>query len=374
MAPLSVKTDSTSSLYPVDPLHQICNPSVSHDTNYFRGCLLFLNLEGAMSVNVPDKWKSAFPLEAQSAHDRLTVVDTSNTVRWFLMKPAFLAEDALQDPRWSTHPDYAAFLGDADNASSGYVVRLSTKEILRFNAGKIQANSTPYLWVPDHYKPSGGIDDNATPSDKSQNATWDAVTGMIDKQSVRDFFGTDSVKISFSINGGGTCLSIYCVDYADSAPAPVLLPRPSGRDGLDCESAHFSPDGKWVVYNCRNGNLSSEAYLQRCSPGSQPVLLHQGNAAEPHWWQDRSSGETFVLYCTTVGLLTFQFENAKQDGSLGETLMRQVDLGASTQWQLFRGQEFRLAGLPFQGGLSPDGRYLVTGYQYGYILSMPSAN
>jgi hypothetical protein len=58
------------------------------------------------------------------------------------------------------------------------------------------------------------------------------------------------------------------------------------------------------------------------------------------------------------------------DGSYGETLIRRITPGP--KWLSLYDPESMLAPLPFQGGLTRDGRYLVTGYIYGYILGFPS--
>lgn len=368
--PFAKSTDTTNSrlqLYSVNTGRQICNPSASQDTQNFRGCMLFLNLEGALNINIPQEWASQYPATAPNAHDRLTIIDSSNTVRWFLMKPAFVPQAELQNPEWSRHPDYAAFLGDNDVNSDAYIVRISDKEVLRINNGMSQANSTPHVWLPDHFQGPSGLVHNATPTLFSIPATsYDSTSGMVDKETIRAFFGTDSVHYVFSKDLRGIGLTIYYIDYSQSSPQLVQIPRPQGKDGFDCESPLISPDGNWIVYNCKNGSLSCEAYLQQLNGSSQPLLLHNGMAAEPHWWQNAGTGDLFVLYSTQVGPIESLLDQSAANGSLGSTLIRRVHGGPG--WLMLYEQESALAPLPFQGGLTRDGCFLVTGYIYGYIF------
>lgn len=363
-------TAGVSRLFAVNENQQICNPSASQDTVNFKGCMLFLNLEGTLTLNVPPEWETHYSLTAD-AHDRLTIVDTTNTVRWFLIKPNFLQQTSMQDPEWSRHPDYIAFLGDNDTASDGYIVRISDKKILKINNGLLQANSTPHLWLPDHFKgPSELLHDAVASPFSIAGASWDATRGMLDKETIKEYFGTDSVKFTFSKNKGSSGLTIYYIDYSLQNPHSIQIPRPQGRDGYDCESSLISPDGNWIVYNCKRGSLTCEAYIQYLGDSSEPVLLHDGTAAEPHWWVEPRTGAVFVLYSTKPGPLFEDLQKVAGDGSYGETLIRRITPGP--KWLSFYDPESLLAPLPFQGGLTRDGRYLVTGYIYGYILGFPS--
>jgi hypothetical protein len=335
--------------------------------------MLFLNLEGPLNLTVPQEWKSQYSSIADIAHDRLTIVDSSNTVRWFLIKPDFLPQAELQDPEWSRHPNYIAFIGDNDLASDGYIVRISDKAVLKINKGRLQANSTPHLWLPDHFRNSTGlIRDAAASLFTSDSSSWDTSTGIADKETIRKFFATDSVKFIFSKNKGSSGLTIYFIDFSQAQPGLVEIPRPKGRDGYDCESPLISPDGNWIVYNCKNGSLSCESYMQRIDGASEPVLLHDGMAAEPHWWQNEKTADLYVLYSTKVGPLSALLEQVTADGSYGETLIRRVTSGP--KWLSLYDPESRLAPLPFQGGLTRDGSFLVTGYIYGYILKFTTVD
>jgi hypothetical protein len=193
---------------------------------------------------------------------------------------------------------------------------------------------------------------------------------MVDKETVREYFGTDLVKFVYALNKGSLGLTIYYIDYSQANPTVTEVPRPQGKDGFDCESPLISPDGSWIVYNCKNGGLSCESYMQLLSDKSEAVLLHNGMAAEPHWWLNDKTNELFVLYSTKVGPLYDDLARITDDGSKGRTLIRRIASGPT--WLSLHDGESTLAELPFQGGLTRDGNYLVTGYIYGYILGFPS--
>jgi hypothetical protein len=104
----------------------------------------------------------------------------------------------------------------------------------------------------------------------------------------------------------------------------------------------------------------------------QKRKLHDGMAAEPHWWQNEKTADLYVLYSTKVGPLSALLEQVTADGSYGETLIRRVTSGP--KWLSLYDPESRLAPLPFQGGLTRDGSFLVTGYIYGYILKFTTVD
>lgn len=363
-------TPLISNLKVINPMRQICNPSASQDTVNFKGCMLFLNLGGVISVNVPAKWKSEYNVIADNPHDRLTIVDTNNSVRWFLKKPSFITEYEIQDPEWTVNADYITFLGDNDDQSSGYVVRLSNKTIFKFNNQNLHPTSTPHMWKrPDV---SSTIDTLANPILFSANIIYDSLTGMADKNSLINYFETDSIIFTFSKKNTAGFLSIQYINYSDTVPSLISLNRPEKREDFHLESPLISPDGKWVLFNCKKGILACEAYVQCLNKDSKPILIHEGMAAEPHWWKSPGTNDCYIIFCTKVGPIEELYENVKNDGTLGYTLIRKFNpsVTSSIQWLSLLEKETILSQLPFQGGLSPDGHFLVTGYQYGYIYKL----
>jgi hypothetical protein len=195
---------------------------------------------------------------------------------------------------------------------------------------------------------------------------------MVDSASVASFFGTDSAVVVFALLTESGA-SIHYYSYADASRGLVALKRPAGRSLWRCESPLVSPDGRWVVYNCFSPDFKqSEIYLQRLAPDSRALLLRD-NAADPHWWRNPTSGEYLVVYCTEWGAIRDVFEEIDDIAAddVGKTYALRVNL-ASVDEQLpavlnFTSDPAVLLNLPFRGGLSPSGRYLGTGYQYGYI-------
>jgi hypothetical protein len=83
-------------LYPVNPGIQACNPSISQ-SDVFPACMLWLGFSD-LSVKVPDTMTGFDTVVTQ--HDRLTVVDTGNTVRWYIMRSTIDTRGELQCPEW----------------------------------------------------------------------------------------------------------------------------------------------------------------------------------------------------------------------------------------------------------------------------------
>ncbi|MBD3240876.1 MAG: hypothetical protein GF331_09845 [Chitinivibrionales bacterium] len=338
---------------------QICNPSISQDTVSYPGCMLWLGFD-ALNVNVPPAFAAEYSISSVAMHDRLTVTDSSNTVRWYLLRSSVPdIQGEMQDPEWTTHPDYITFLGkDAAGFGSGhwdgYVVRVSDKAVIKFSEDILNAESTPHVWV-------GGP--TATPHAPDTVARY--ANGLLCRDSIRQFFGTENVKITYS---KGSPLSLYYVDYALDSVKEVQLPRPEDRAGYRQECALISPDGGFVVYNCYTDPAIVECYAQRLAPGAKAQFIAEG--AEPHWWT--YGGREYVIY-STEGLLDLErFEDGGfVPGSAGYTMRQEVDLEPTGPGHIafqIVGDPVEILDYPFKGGLSPDGYYICTGYQYAYMF------
>lgn len=359
-APNVTAAPSESRLRPVNTGIQICNESISQDPVNFPGCMLWLNFNGNLAVNVPAKWLSDYTVRDVAMHDRLTITDTSNTVKWFVKKPAEI-QGELQDPEWAAHPDYIATMGkDNQRNFDFFVVRISDKSWLKVNEDGLDGTSTPHLWLPRSHSATGTL-----PS----NPTFDSKTGLIDKASLVEYFGTDTVKIMYS-KRIGSYLQVHYADYSADVPVLTALKKPVGKEDWECESALFSPDGKWVSFNAFSGN-DYAAYIQELSPTSEPILVAEPGS-DPRWYQDPADGSFYIVYSTLGGLITEELiEGGNDDGSLGSTMIRKADLPAVGEsvpaWYVFKNPPVKLLDLPFKGGLSPDGKFLCTGYRYAYL-------
>lgn len=358
----------TGYLYKVNPGTQTCNPSISQSPA-FPACMLWLGFN-TLSVIVPDTMPG-FDAKVE-LHDRLTIVDTSNTVRWFLMRSDIQPNGEMQCPEWSTHPDYVACLiGNLTQPYSGYAIRVSDKKFLKIGEKRLEEFSTPHFWLPD-----------SCVSGTSVSAPEFDTTGFIKKEYVQQFFGTTQFKFVYTLpERVGT---LYYVDYAGiGEPVPVPLLKPAGRESWDCASPLVSPDGNWVAYHCfansSKGNLYS-SYIQRLRPGAVPVFIADG-ASDPHWWVDPFTKEYFVVYSVTRGEYFTEFDfsdpTVEAGGIAGATVKQRLSGswmdGPAHMGGLVVDRErapVTLVRLPFKGGLSRDGYFLSTAYEFAYLMRL----
>ena len=107
----SISESEIGKVYPINGgiSHQICNPSISQDTDRFPASMLWLNFGGDLGVKSSDS-EYTVVRDKVTQHDRLTISDTSNRVLWFLMRDTANGDCQFQDPEWSTHPNYIAAL------------------------------------------------------------------------------------------------------------------------------------------------------------------------------------------------------------------------------------------------------------------------
>lgn len=368
--PTIVSNDDIQVL-PVIPNMQICNPSISQDTVNFRGCMLWLNFSGELPVKTTPS-TAGYQTKGAAQHDRLTVIDTSNTVQWYMMKTSIDSSDdpdiQLQDPEWSAHPEYIATLFGSTlftDKWNFYAVHPLTNSFIKLCSEKLNETSTPHLWV----------ESTAQHGQLSKSATYDSY-GLIDTGSVHQFFGTLNVKIVYSKKENGV-LTLYYADYSKGAPTPLRLQRPGAdtRKAWNFESALISPDGKWVTYNGYEMSTYYESYIQELKPGSKALLLSEG-ASDPHWWQNPVTNQLFVLCSEIDGDNRVFADLAKpsylQSGDAGKTFIRAVSLtsGLPSILTATVGAPSLLVNLPLKGGLSPDGRFLCTGYNYAYLVRL----
>ena len=364
----SVET-AIGKIYPVDGNEnddqQTCNPSVSQDTVNFPASMLWLNFT-KLIVNRHDV---GYSVTEVSQHDRLTVSDTANDVKWYLMIDESLGECQFQDPEWSTHPDFIVALRGkrfTSNQSCGdaldygiFAVRTSDKKKFWFKEEGIIEEATPHVWVDPTAKAGDG-----------------------DDSTVEGFFGTKNVRLTYVEGDKVPQRTIVFVDYANGGKA-VKLKKPSGRESWNIDSPLISPDGKFVVYNMKEGESVWEAYIQELSPNSKAIKIEKtqdmkSEPAQPHWFA--YDGRLFVLWTDFLAdakkmqnriKLT---ETSAQDGSAGRTMMREIRLteGAPSDLAVeWVGDNRVITTVPMMGGRSPDGKFLATGTDKAYLLKLP---
>jgi len=136
---------AAKSLTAINPGKQTCNPSITPDT-IITDQLMFLNIQGVQQMT-----NSPFGDTSIAQHRVIFIVDKSNTViKYFDHKRVFSSpKQQWQDPEWSSNPDFlATTIQNADNSWSGYLIKISTGDTLRFNGQvPMDETSTPYLWL-----------------------------------------------------------------------------------------------------------------------------------------------------------------------------------------------------------------------------------
>lgn len=353
-------------IYSVNGSEQICNPSVSQDTVNFPASMLWLNFS-KIKVNKHD---DDFPVTDVKQHDRLTVSDTANNVKWYLMIDKDKGECQFQDPEWSTHPDFIVSLRGQgiDGGSCGdvldygiFAVRTSDKKKFWFFDKGIIEQATPHVWVD----PTAKVEDDS------------------DDSTVEGFFGTNNVRLTYADGTDGNPQNIVFIDYANGGKSKAIkLKKPTDRSNWKVESPMISPDGNFVVYNLMTKSEDNwEAYIQELSKDADAVKVPltkdmKSEPAQPHWFE--SDGRLFVVwteFTQTSYYNKVHLDNAAaQDGSAGRTVMREVRLktgaakGELVEWV---DDNVELAPVPMIGGRSPDGKFLSTGYKYAYLLKLP---
>ena len=352
-------------MFPVNTMQQICNPSVTQDTVNFPASMLWLNFGSDLMVTRPDSEYTVSKTVVEQ-HDRLTISDTAGKVLWYMMRDTAAGECQFQDPEWSTHPDYAVSLRGYDvdgkkscmNLDFGmFAVRFSDSKKFWFFDKDLPEDASPHLWV----KPGATVAEDA------------------DDSTVEGFFGTDEVRLVYVDDGN----KIVFADFANGGLKKAKkLKKPAGESNLMVDAPMISPDGKFVVYNVVENSRAWEAYIQELSATSVPVKIERrqgatSDPAQPHWFE--YGGRLFIVWTEFPSgepMLSRNDlrEESAQDGSVGRTVMREIRLNAGAPADLafeWVGDVREIASVPMIGGRSPDGKFLATGTNYGFLLELP---
>ena len=352
-------------MFPVNTMQQICNPSVTQDTVNFPASMLWLNFGSDLIVTRPDSEYTVSKTVVEQ-HDRLTISDTAGKVLWYMMRDTAAGECQFQDPEWSTHPDYAVALRGYDvdgkkscmNLDFGmFAVRFSDSKKFWFFDKDLPEDASPHLWV----KPGATVAEDA------------------DDSTVEGFFGTDEVRLVYVDDGN----KIVFADFANGGLKKAKkLKKPAGESNLMVDAPMISPDGNFVVYNVVENSRAWEAYIQELSATSVPVKIERrqgatSDPAQPHWFE--YNGRLFIVWTEFPSgepMLSRNDlrEESAQDGSVGRTVMREIRLNAGAPADLafeWVGDVREIASVPMIGGRSPDGKFLATGTNYGFLLELP---
>lgn len=353
-------------LYAVNDGKQICNPSVSQDPKNYPASMLWLNFGGTLKVKASD---SVYTTSKVVQHDRLSVSDTSGKVLWYLMRDTEAGDCQFQDPEWSTHPNYIVALRafnskgesgckESDMDYGMFAVRMSDKKKFFFYNKEMSEFATPHLWV----------ETGAEPDTAAAEST------------VEGFFGTNQVRLVY-VNKKD---EIVFVDYANGGTKGVkTLKKPSGVDGWMMDSPMISPDGNYVVYNMINSSMTGwKSFIQELSGNSKPIEIEKSpgmisEPVQPRWFT--YAERLFVMWTEFPQGSQFVNKNdlsevSVQDGSAGRTVMREVSVATGAPADLafaWAGDMIEIAPIPMIGGRSPDGRFVATGTNLGFLLELP---
>lgn len=363
---VSGATSKIGTLFPINEGKQICNASISQDTVNYPAAMLWLNFGGKLNMEAPD---SVFTVSRVVQHDRLTVSDSSNKVRWYLMRDTSAGECQFQDPEWSTHANFIVALRAYDvnkskaceNLDYGiFAVRMQDKKKFWFYEKEIGEFATPHVWV----SPDAIVDTSA------------------DASTIKGFFGTTDVRLVY-VNEKNEIVfvDLSSGDLKKAKASAKILKKPNGVSDWMVDSPLISPDGNFVTYNVVNSSMNGwNSYIQKLSENSTPKQIEvtdnmTGSPAQPHWFND---GERlFVVWAEFPQGSQFVNKNdltnvSAQDGSAGRTVMREIILNADSDKNFeWVGDVQELAPVPMIGGRSPDGKFLATGTNNAYVLQLP---
>lgn len=189
-------------------------------------------------------------------------------------------------------------------------------------------------------------------------------TGL--KGRIQDFIGIgNSFRIAF-VKPEAAGSRKFVLHYADFAEmAGDTMPQHAFPDSRGPASSPYgafapswSPDGRAIAYEIGFENMTtavSRAYIQPLSGARTegPGIP----STNPRWWTDGT--DTSLIWCTSGR------EDAWADTATG-TWRQKVSGGTLT------GAPELLAKGSFNAGLSPDGRYLATGYRYALMQDRES--
>lgn len=238
-----------------------------------------------------------------------------------------------------------------------FAVRFSDSKKFWFFDKDIREDASPHLWV----KPGASVAEDAADS------------------TVEGFFGTDDVRLVYVDDDN----KIVFADFANGGLKKAKrLKKPAGKSNLMVDAPMISPDGKFVVYNVIENSRAWNAYIQELSSTSNPVKIERvqgatSDPAQPHWFE--YNGRLFIVWTEFPSgepMLSRNDlrEESAQDGSVGRTMMREIKLNAGAPADLafeWVGDARVIAKVPMIGGRSPDGKFLATGTNYGFLLELP---
>jgi len=178
------------------------------------------------------------------------------------------------------------------------------------------------------------------------------------KEQVQEFTGTGNVKLVF-INGTGadpTAFSFCFIDYSATTSGLPSVQVITGAQGGILPT--ISPDGQYIVYEkgpaYDHQPQASAVYMTTFSAAAPQITVASATAYQPRFVYNTTNPT--VIYGTVDGTNTWNGQ--------GQTVKREVVGGVAQAEQVV------WAGGSYVGGLSPDGRYLCTGFQEARMMDL----
>jgi hypothetical protein len=185
-------------------------------------------------------------------------------------------------------------------------------------------------------------------------------TRLAPTKDLLDFLGVSHCKFVFrrlrgakmdtwqdrkSLRDSGSML--YVVEYS-IGKEPVWTEIP----GVKAFAPLWDPAGKRIVFNTTF--MESDIFVLPVDT-FEPVQV--GFGAHPHWWIDPKTGRSHIVYRTMNGMYT-----GFPPGKTMRLLLNEKNIPA--------GEPEVICPYGFGGGITPDGRYLATGYTHLIVADL----
>jgi uncharacterized protein (TIGR02171 family) len=160
--------------------------------------------------------------------------------------------------------------------------------------------------------------------------------------------GTSLAKLVF-VNVTRRIRTLCYIDYSE--------PQPQIHEFTDMSAVYLptvSPDGRYVAFCTQSEGFgdSSSIYIRSLDSTHTPLArLASDFAYAPHWWVNKSTGDTFIVYTNS------SIDNKLTEWSTTKTMLQKVTGGKPS------GDPTTLvADGSFHDGLSQNGQYAATGF------------
>jgi uncharacterized protein (TIGR02171 family) len=194
----------------------------------------------------------------------------------------------------------------------------------------------------------GAISNAQYLNSKSEDFTPNAVNILSGNGDLKSFTGAAESKLVF-INVTGENRTLCVVDFSSTFPFVKEY-----TDDKNVYMPTISPDGRYVAYCSRNEGLSGTSKVtirSLDSLGSPMVNLDADSAYIPHWWVNRTSGDTCIIYTNSA------IVNSSSLWKSTKTYRQKISGGKPSGVP-----EELIADGSYHDGISADGRYIVTAY------------